>query len=225
MKTINLTEAIPLSSRTRSGIYIDSPSKLGTIACFRRNDKGNKSSREDFFMKTRAQKEEQVNKLTEKLSRAKALVFADYKGMTMKQLSDLRDKLREQDAELTVTKNTLLKRALPTSNFQLPISNLEGPTATLFAYDDEISPIKLLVKTFKDLSIGKVKNGFLGTDPLDEAKIIQLSALPTKDELRGKTVGVLVAPLQGMISVLQGNLRNLVYALSEIQKQRGVNNS
>ena len=62
--------------------------------------------------KTRAQKEETVVKLSEKLGRAKAVVFTDYKGLNMKQLSDLRDKLREQNAELTVTKNTLLKMAL-----------------------------------------------------------------------------------------------------------------
>lgn len=165
-------------------------------------------------MKTRAQKEETIIKLTEKIGRAKALVFADYKGMSMKQLSDLRDKLHEQNAELAVTKNTLMAKVIPDASF-------EGPTATLFAYDDEISPIKLLVKTLKDISLGKIKSGFLGKEALDEAKIIQLSTLPTKDELRGKTVGVLVAPLQGIISVLQGNLRNLVYALSEIQKQRG----
>lgn len=171
--------------------------------------------------KTRAQKEETVVKLSEKLSRAKAIVFADYKGLGMKQLSDLRDKLREVDSEFTITKNTLLERALPASSFQFPASSLEGPTATLFAYDDEISPIKLLVKMLKDLQLGKVKSGFLGKDVLDEAKILQLATLPTKDELRGKTVGVLVAPLQGMVSVLQGNLRNLVYALNQIKLQRG----
>lgn len=164
--------------------------------------------------KTRQQKIDAVVKLQEKLTRAKALVFADYKGLTMKQLSDLRNKLREQNAEFSITKNTLLSRALPASGF-------DGPTATLFAYDDEISPIKLLVKAFKDLNIGKVKSGFLGKDALTEAKILQLSTLPSKDELRGKTVGVLVAPLQGILSVLQGNLRNLVYALSGIHKMRG----
>ncbi len=132
----------------------------------------------------------------------------------MSQLSNLRDKLREQNAEFTITKNSLLKHAMPNVD-------TEGPTATLLAYDDQISPIKILVKAFKDYAIGKVKFGFLGEDALDEAKIIQLSALPSKDELRAKTVGVLVAPLSGMISVLQGNLRNLVYALSELQKQRG----
>ena len=179
--------------------------------------------------KTRLQKIEAVTKMQEKLAKAKSVVFADYKGLTMKQLSSLRDNLREQNAEFAITKNSLLQRALPASNFQLPASSLTGPTATLFAYDDEISPIKTLVKAFKDFTIGKVKSGFLGTESLDEAKIIQLSQLPSKMELRGKTVGVLVAPLHGILSVLQGNLRNLVYALSEMskllprveQKQRG----
>jgi len=170
--------------------------------------------------KTRLQKEEIVVLLKEKLDRAKSVVFADYKGLSMKQLSDLRKKLREVNSEFTITKNSLLKLALPTTNYKLQ-TDLEGPTATLLAYDDEISPIKILVKALKDAAIGKVKSGFLGKDSLDEAKIIQLSALPTKDELRAQTVGVLAAPLQGIVSVLQGNLRNLVYALNQIKLQRG----
>ncbi len=172
-------------------------------------------------MKTRAQKEETVAKITEKLSRAKAIVFTDYKGLSMKQLSDLRDKLREQNAEFTITKNTLLTRALPKTKLEGPASRLGGPTATLFAYDDEISPIKILVKALKDAGLGKVKTGFWGDMTLDEAKILQLATLPTKDELKAKIVGVLAAPLQGMVSVLQGNLRNLVYALNQIKIAKG----
>lgn len=164
--------------------------------------------------KTRQQKEADLIKLTEKLNKAKAVVFADYKGMGMEQLSDLRNKLREVQGEFSVTKNTLLQKALPGTD-------IKGPTATLFSFDDEISPIKILVKAFKDLGVGKVKQGFLGETALDEARIIQLSTLPTKDELRAKTVGVLVAPLQGMVSVLQGNLRNLVYALDQIRLSKG----
>lgn len=164
--------------------------------------------------KTRQQKQEAVVKLTEKLGRSKALVFTDYKGLSMKQLSDLRNKLRDVSGELAITKNTLLKRALPEAD-------LDGPTATLFAYDDEIAPLKILVKSLKDFTIGKIKGGFLGNTPLDEARILQLATLPTKDELRGKTVGVLAAPLQGLLSVLNGNLRNLVYALDAIKKMRG----
>ncbi len=164
--------------------------------------------------KTRQQKEESVVKLQEKLKLSKALVFADYKGMSMKQLSELRNKLREVKGELAITKNTLMERALPSSKF-------DGPTATLFAYDDEISPIKILVKALKDTGIGKIKSGFLGTEALDETKILKLASLPSKDELRGKTVGVLVAPLQGILSVLNGNLRNLVYALNQIKISKG----
>ena len=164
--------------------------------------------------KTRQQKIETVKNLSEKFSRAKSVVFTDYKGLTMKQLSDLRSKLAEVQSEFTITKNTLLNKANPEIN-------LQGPTATLFGFDDEISPIKLLVKALKDASLGKVKSGFLGKDFLDEARILQLATLPTKDELRAKTVGILVAPLQGMVGVLQANLRNLVYALSEIQKAKG----
>lgn len=164
--------------------------------------------------KTRLQKEEIVKYLSEKFSRARSVVFADYKGLTMKQLSDLRSKLAEVQGEFTITKNTLLKKSKPEVE-------MEGPTATLFAFDDQISPIKLLVKTLKDAGLGKVKSGFLGQDLLDEAKILQLAALPSKDELRAKTVGILVSPLRGMVSVLQGNLRNLVYALHQIQLQKG----
>ena len=172
-------------------------------------------------MKTRAQKQELSLKLEEKIGRAKAVVFTDYKGLTMQQLSELRNKLVDVQGEFSITKNTALIHALKSSDHKLPETNFEGPTATLFAYNDEISPIKLLVKALKDASMGKVKGGLLGTDVLDEAKINQLATLPTKDELRGKTVSVLAAPLQGMVGVLQGNLRNLVYALSEIQKMKG----
>lgn len=164
--------------------------------------------------KTRVQKEEIVIQLKEKLAHAKSVVFADYRGLTMAQLSDLRNKLRDVDGELTVTKNTLLKIALPNSSF-------EGPTAVLIANDDEISPIKLLVKALKDAGIGKIKAGFLGTEELDEAKINLLASLPTKDELRAKVVGVLVAPLHGIVGVLNANIRNLVYAVDQIRISKG----
>ncbi|MBI4039956.1 50S ribosomal protein L10 [Candidatus Daviesbacteria bacterium] len=171
--------------------------------------------------KTRVQKEETVQSLTQKLEGAKSLVFADYRGLTTAQLSDTRKKLKEQSATLSVTKNTLLKRAL--ENAQLKVvdqSVFEGPVATLFTTDDEISPIKTVVKALKDAGVGSIKAGFLGNEYLDQHKVISLSILPSKDELRAKTVGVLVAPLQGMVSVLNGNLKNLVYALDQLRLNR-----
>ena len=171
--------------------------------------------------KTRQQKEEQVIRLTEQLQAAKSVVFADYKGLTMSQLSQLRNQLSEVGGKLSVTKNNLLKISLQSTNYQLPTPLYEGPIATLIASDDEIAPIKVLVKALKDFQIGKVKAGILEGEVLDEYKLVQLANLPTKDELRAKVVGSLGAPLYGIVGVLQANIRNLVYALDQVRIMRG----
>ncbi len=171
--------------------------------------------------KTRQQKEESVSLFTDKLSRAHAVIFTDYKGMTMTQLSELRKALKIQEAEFTVTKNTLLNLSLEKTDRKIKSTQLlSGSTATLFAYADEISPIKSLVKALKDFGIGQIKGGFLNTDFLTASDVNQLSSLPSKIELQAKVVGILVAPIRGIEGVLTGNLRNLVYALSQIKTQK-----
>lgn len=173
--------------------------------------------------KTRAQKEEAVVKLTEKVNSSKSLVFADFKGMTMSQLSQLRDSLRDQDAQFLVTKNNLLKLALKDGNKQTADEKLfEGPVATLFAFEDEITPIKTLVKAFKDNQVGTIKAGFIGNDFLTNSQVNQLATIPSKPELQAKVVGSLASPLYGIVNVLQANIRNLVYALDQIRVQKGV---
>ncbi|MFA5933588.1 MAG: 50S ribosomal protein L10 [Microgenomates group bacterium] len=173
-------------------------------------------------MKTRAQKEESVKNLTEKFKKAKTVVFTDYRGMTMNQLSSLRDKLAEADAELEITKNTLVHIALDEAGLEGESDNIaEGPTATLFGFGDEILPIKALTKAIKDNQVGTIKGGFLNGDFLDATNVTRLSNLPSKQELQAKVVGSLSAPLYGMVNVLQGNLRNLVYALDQIRISKG----
>lgn len=174
--------------------------------------------------KTRQQKEDTVAKLTEKLGKARSVVFADYKGLTMGQLSNMRNQLAETGAEFTVTKNSLLGLALKTTNLSPVTHNpllLQGPTATLFAYEEEINPIKILAKTLKEASMGSIKAGILNGEYLESFQVIKLSQLPSKDELRAKIVGGLGAPLYGLVGVLQGNIRNLVYAIDQIRIQKG----
>ncbi len=105
-------------------------------------------------MKTKDQKQQIVQDLTEKLSRAKSVVFADYQGLTMKQLSALRNKLNELQAQFLVTKNTLLELALQKNNLTIPEEIKSGPTATLFSFDDEITPMKILVQTLTEAQKG-----------------------------------------------------------------------
>lgn len=174
--------------------------------------------------KTRKQKIDAVVKLTDKLSKAKSVVFADYKGMTMKQLSELRKILREQGAEFSVTKNNLLKIALVQTNSELITHNSElfsGPIATLFSFEDELSPLKTLAKAIKDNQIGSVKAGIMEGNFITDQEVLKLASLPSKDELRAKLVGSLGAPLYGIVGVLQANLRNLVYALEQVRVQKG----
>ena len=173
-------------------------------------------------MKTRTQKEESVKKLTENFSKAKSVVFTDYRGMTMNQLSDLRNKLTEVDASFNITKNTLVSIALKEADLKSEGKEVaQGPTATLFAYGDEITPIKALTKALKDNQVGIIKGGFLNGEFMDAASITKLSTLPSKLELQAKVVGTLAAPLTGMLNVLQGNLRNLVYALDQVRLSKG----
>ncbi len=179
--------------------------------------------------KTRVQKEEQVTKIAENLVRSKSVVFTDYqqagtpgsKGMTMAMMSDLRNKLRDLNAEFIITKNNLLKIAVKNSNLEVQDSVFEGSIATLFAYDDEITPIKILTKALKENGVGKVKAGLFEGGYMDEFKIAKLSSLPSKDELRARIVGSLGSPLYGIVGVLQANLRNLVYALDQIRISKG----
>lgn len=172
--------------------------------------------------KTRTQKQDLVIQLKDKLSKAKSVVFADYKGLKMSQLSILRKDLRDQKSEFTITKNSLLKLALstihhPPSTIQL----FEGPIATLFSYDDEITPIKTLVKALKDNQTGKVKAGIFEGEFVSDLEIGKLAALPSKQELKVQVVGSLGAPLYGIVGVLQANLRNLVYVLDQIKNSKG----
>ncbi len=172
--------------------------------------------------KTKLQKQTDLTKLSEKLSRAKSVVFTDYKGLTMSQLSRLREELRTEGAEFSVTKNSLLNLAFKDSAL-LPLHTelFSGPTATLFAYEDEITPIKALVNALKEASIGQVKSGFLNGEVLDALTINRLASLPSKLELQAKVVGTLASPLYGLVGVLQANIRNLVFALDQIRISKG----
>jgi len=170
---------------------------------------------------SRIKKEQTVAVLKEKLSRAKAVVLADQSGLSVTKLSELKKKLKGVDAELLVAKNTLLKIATNETGHSVADEILQGPTATLFAYGDEISPLKELTTFAKENEKPALKAGFLGTTLLSVERLNQLAKLPGKDVLRGKVVGSLYSPLYGIVGVLNGNLRNLVYALNAIKEQKG----
>lgn len=167
-----------------------------------------------------AQKKAVVVELTQQLQDAKAMVFADYRGLSVSQLQTLRQELAKHDAVLTVTKNTLLSLAAKAADKHIDEQVLDGPTATLMAFGDEVAPIKALVDFAKEQELPTVKAGILGSNPLSVSQVQALAALPSREVLLAQVVGTIKAPMTGMVNVLHGNLRGLVYALAAIRDQK-----
>lgn len=160
-----------------------------------------------------------VKELTEKVGRAKALVLADYRGLKHKQLEELRKLLKKTEGEFVVTKNRLLLRVLADKAKGLE-SALSDATATLFAYADEVAPLKELLKFFKAVGFGKTKGGLLGDTALSETEVTRLASLPGRQQLLGQLVGQLNAPIQGLHYALSWNINKLVWALNNIKDQK-----
>jgi large subunit ribosomal protein L10 len=165
-----------------------------------------------------------VATLKEKVQKAKSIIFADYLGLKAEEMNDLRRQIREDNAELTIARNTLVKIALKEEGYDTSKveTDLEGPTATVFAYEDAISPIKKLFDFGKTLELPKIKGAFVNRAYTDANQAETLSKLPSKEELLTRTVRGMKAPLSGFVNVLGGVQRNFVYAIKAIADKRGV---
>ena len=164
-------------------------------------------------------KVETVTELTDKVAKAKSIMLTEYQGIKHKQFEELRKLLKKTNAEFVVAKNRLLKRALGDKAKSLE-SLLEQPNAVLFAYEDEVAPLKELLKFFKAVGFGKTKGGLLGDTALSEAEVTRLASLPGRQQLLGQLVGQLNAPIQGLHWALSWNINKLVWALDAVKQNK-----
>lgn len=160
-----------------------------------------------------------VSLLTEKISRAKAMVFVDYRGLKHKQLEILRKSLKSVNADLTITKNRLMMRALADRAESLQAS-LSDTTATLFSYADEVAPLKELLKFIKTAGVGKTKGGLLGQSFLSDTEVTRLASLPNKQVLLAQLVGQLNAPIQGLHHALSWNINKFAWTLNAVKEKK-----
>jgi large subunit ribosomal protein L10 len=158
---------------------------------------------------TKTQKQKILSDLKEKVEKQKSIVFAAITGLKVKDLSALRKQMRSKDCELKVAKKTLILKALQGKKIEFDVKKLEGEVALGFGYKDEVLPFKTIHDFAKDHENLKILGGLLGAEVLEKNKAIELGQLPTRDELLVRL----------MANVLRGNLRNLVYALSQIKGQ------
>lgn len=169
---------------------------------------------------TKQKKREIIKELADKLDRQKAAVFADFSGLKVKDLTDLKSKLRQKGAEFKVAKKTLMNLALKQKGIDADTKTMAGEIAVAMGYDDEVSAAKELYQFSKTNQNIKILGGLLENKLIDAAQVLSLAQLPSKLELLARLTGSLAAPSRNFAGVLQGNLRGLVQVLSQIQKSK-----
>lgn len=167
-----------------------------------------------------AEKAAIIRETKESLERAQAAVLADYRGLTVQQMSALRQKLVQHGVVLKVIKNTLIKRAADEAGVTGLEPFLTGPTAVAFSYEDPVAAAKGMAEAVREFRRMEIKAGVLGKTAVDARSVRELAELPSKEALLGKLVGTLNAPVQRMVWVLNAPLTNLARALDQVRQQR-----
>src|SRR4051795_5431932 len=156
-------------------------------------------------------KERLVTELTDRLRETDTLLVADYRGLTMPQIDDLRTKLLEHGARFAVVKNTLTRRAAEAAGNEALLALLEGPTAIAFLESggDSVAVAKALVDAARDTRVLALRGGMLEGRPVEASEIEALAKLPPVDVLRGQVLGTIVAPLTGILALFTAPLQDL----------------
>jgi large subunit ribosomal protein L10 len=156
-------------------------------------------------------KERLVAELTERLRTTETLLVADYRGLTMPQIDELRSKLIEHGARFAVVKNTLTRRAAEAAGSDALLAMLEGPTAIAFleSEGDPVAVAKALVDAARDTKVLEVRGGLLEGRPIEAGEIESLAKLPPVDILRGQVLGAITAPLTAIVGLFTAPLQDL----------------
>ena len=173
--------------------------------------------------KTLEQKKQAVERLTEKLSKARAGVLIDYKGINVEQDTRLRAEFRAAGVDYFVAKNTLLRFAVRSAGLSDLEPDLVGSTSVALSPDDYVFAAKIAAKYSGELGeIFNIKAGIADGKALSASEVERFAKLASKEELISSALRGLNAPITGLVHVLVANLRGLVGALDAIaQKQSG----
>lgn len=165
-------------------------------------------------------KEQMIDELTDHLSRCTIAVATDYRGITAKEMVQLRRRLTDAGVEYRVIKNTLTRFAAGKAGKKQLETLLTGPVAIAFGYDDVVKPAQVLREHIRSAgSALQVKGGIMGDKLLTAEDIASLASMPSRDVLIAKFVGQLNAPLQSLHNVLSAPLRGLLYVMQARVKQ------
>lgn len=174
----------------------------------------------------RKDKERVVATLAERLRSSETLILADYRGLSVGELDDVRTKLLEHGASFSVVKNTLTKRAAEEAGLESLTALLDGPTAIAFVRDgDMVAVAKTLNETARRTRVLEIKGGILQGAPMDAAQVVELAALPPADVLQGQVVAAIVGPLNAVVNLFSAPLTSFVGLLDARIEQLGADGS
>ncbi len=172
---------------------------------------------------SRVAKEQAVDILSKELGRIKLAVMTDYRGLTVREVEELRSVLRDEGISYRVTKNTLLRLAAKNSPALADIdpATFIGPTALAMGFDDEVAPARVIFQFAKTHAALEIVGGITGDGQiLTAAQVKALATLPTREQLLGQVVGTIAAPLTGLVGVMSGNVRSIINVLNALSEAK-----
>ena len=170
----------------------------------------------------RKQKQALRESTAERFKKSNAVIVAEYRGLTVEQMTKLRVALRKASAEFKVVKNRIAKKAIELDFQEMGglAPNLKGPIGLVCAYGDAAQVTKAVLDFEKDNPNFKVTAGHMEGAPLNKANLQALADLPSKEVLLAQIIGSLVAPHRGLLGVLNGVPRNLVQVINAIKDKK-----
>lgn len=171
-------------------------------------------------MVPRPDKIEAVTSLREKLARCRGALLADYRGLDVGGMAELRRRFRAAGAEYRVVRNNLFRLAAAEAGTAGLGRYLEGPTAVAFVYDDPVTAARVLQGFIREFKLPVVKGAWVEGQVVDAEGVARLAELPPREVLLGRVLGGMQAPLAGMAGCLAGVLRGLVAVLDAVRRQK-----
>jgi large subunit ribosomal protein L10 len=169
----------------------------------------------------RSEKEKVVAELVEQLRSTETLIVADYRGLSVTEINNLRGQLLEHGARFTVVKNTLTRRAAEEAGAEALLALLDGPTAIAFLESDgdPVAVAKALNAAARDTKVLEIRGGILDGQQIGEADVKSLATLPPTDVLHAQVVSAVSGPLMTVVGLFTAPLRDLVNVIDARIKQ------
>jgi len=169
----------------------------------------------------RSEKDIIIAEVKEKVARAKGMFFADFTGITVEEINELRREFRKSKIDYTVVKNTLARKALESvGGYDTVLSSLQRPTAIAFAYDDPVAPAKIMKKFREKNEKLVVKICVIEKQVFEGKQLDVIAKLPTRKELIAGILGSIQAPMAGIAGAVNALMRDIAIIVGEIEKKK-----